>query len=124
MNDTILIPIEWKWLAEILYGDKEEEYREIKQHWVSRLVNERSRRFFKERGSVPVVWDNGIDLVGIKEGKETVTLVAGYGNDKPRAVIEIEHIEIKKPNPKWCPPGTKGNWFSIKLGRVLETSNL
>lgn len=46
MSNTIHLPIKRKWFDMIASGVKKEEYREIKKHWVSRLVDERSRAFF------------------------------------------------------------------------------
>ena len=116
MSNTIHLPIKREWFDMILSGEKKEEYREVKPYWVKRLNIELS---FAENGNIRS-WSHG-PLCG---RKETVTLTAGYGKDKPRMMVELLGLEIKKPNPAWCPPGTEGLWFALKLGRILKTKNI
>lgn len=122
--NTIHLPIKRKWFDMILSGEKREEYREIKPYWTKRLTN-------AGRWSIPdryVSKSHKYSAHGtnppIRAGKTTLTLTAGYGSDKPRLVVELKKIEVKYPNPDWCPPETEGVWFALVLGKVLDTHNL
>lgn len=118
------MPIKRKWFDLIVSGEKQEEYREIKRYWVARLTNSSSLDFFEAEGSVPITNINGREYVDQKEGKDTITFHVGYSKNAPTAVVKINHIEIKKPNPEWCPANTSGYWFSINLGEVISTLNI
>lgn len=80
---------------------KDEEYREIKPYWASRLVNQQA-----ESGEVLFDEFGGYcRVIGELEYKPYthVLFINGYGNDKPRVEKEIESITIGKPNKGWCP---------------------
>lgn len=122
MSNTIHLPIQAKWFDMILSGEKTEEYRSLTKHWAKRVTNLRltcinSPSCFSEEMNRP-------GRCAIKYGKKTVTLTNGYNPTSRRIVVELLGLEIKTPNPAWCPPGTEGLWFALKLGRLLETKNL
>ena len=126
MSNTIHLPIKRKWFDMILSGEKKEEYREVKPYWWKRLLTVPSATSIAHH-----LWPDYelSDLEGCgvapKYGNATtLTLTAGYGKDKPRIIIDLKWIDIKKTNPAWCPPKTKGLWFSLRLGEILETHNL
>jgi hypothetical protein len=125
MSNTIHLPINRKWFDMILSGEKKEEYREIKPYWWTRLLSKSSSEnceaLLKNADLEPY---EGYPVAPKYGNDTTLTLTAGYGRDKPRMVIELKWISIKKPNPAWCPPHTEGLWFALKLGKVLETHNL
>lgn len=82
-------------------GEKNEEYREIKPYWASRLVNQQA-----ESGDVLFDEFGGYcRVIGKPEYKPYthVLFINGYGNDKPRVEKEIESISIGKPKKGWCP---------------------
>lgn len=113
MKKTVNIPIQKKWFDMILSGEKKEEYREIKPYWWKRL------------GVKMDMTENGrIRKWSIAEKIETVTLINGYGHDKPRIVVDLLDIEIKIPEYDWSPIGTEGLWFALVLGEIIEKHNI
>lgn len=98
----------------ILSGKKKEEYREVKPYWVRRILGD------EHAYSDPMPAHKAYFEIPDK----TVTFTNGYGDHRPRIVVEIVELQIKEPNPDWCPPGTSGLWFAIGLGEVIETHNL
>lgn len=118
MSNTIHLPINREWFDMIHSGEKKEEYREFKPYWIRRLLGD------KNAYSDP--WPKITEPMYFEkpEGIETLTLVNGYGKNRPTMVVELIDLDLKRPNPAWCPPGTEGLWFALKLGRVLETKNL
>lgn len=118
MNNTIHLPIKREWFDMILSGEKKEEYREFKPYWVKRLLGDAEA--YKDPCPVPTK----PTYFEKPENVKTITFVNGYGNHRPTMVVEFLNLDAKIPNPEWCPPGTKGYWFALKLGRVLETKNL
>ena len=84
-----------QYFDEILAGTKKKEYRELKQHWISRLIDSATgeiRRF---------------DYVVFKNG---------YGKDAPSFAIVCEDITIEKDIET---PIGRGDFFVISLGSVV-----
>lgn len=124
MNNTIHLPINREWFDMILSGEKKEEYRALTGNYAVRFL-------CKTDADMAKVWIAQGNEEKLKKftditrfGKETVTLVNGYGNHRPRIIVKLLGLSVKHPNPAWCPPGTEGLWFALKLGKVLETHNL
>ena len=85
----------------IVSGEKTEEYREIKQYWASRLVNQQAKSgevLFDEFGGYCCV-------IGEPKYKSYnhVLFINGYHKDSPRIEKEIENITIGKPKKGLCP---------------------
>lgn len=102
----------------ILSGKKKEEYREFKPYWVRRLLGD------KDAYSDPYPVPTEPTYFEKPDGLETVTFVNGYGDHRPRMVVELLNIDAKIPNPEWCPPDTKGYWFALVLGEIIKTENI
>lgn len=84
----------------ILEGIKKEEYREIKDYWKSRLMN--------DDGSFTEF--------------STIRFTNGYGSDKPSFDIQCNGIRIDTGIPEWG--GSKEtNVFVIELGDILARRN-
>ena len=116
--NTICIPIKKKWFDMILSGEKKEEYREFKPYWVRRLLGDKDAKIEPYPiPTEPTFFEKPKDL-------ETVTLINGYGHNRPRIIVELLNINANIPNPKWSPPDTKGYWFVLKLGKIIEKQNL
>lgn len=123
MSNTIHLPIKREWFDMILSGEKKEEYRDLTNHWAKRLTGQ-SRCSITADYGVPCDHVDANIKVNPKPGKTTVTLTNGYSPTSRRIVVELLGLEVKTPNPAWCPPGTGGLWFALKLGEVLEAHNL
>lgn len=98
---VLKLTINKEWFDMIVSGEKNEEYREIKKYWVSRLVNQHA-----ESGDVLFDEFGGYcRVIGNLEYKPYthVLFINGYRKDSPRIEKEIESINIGKPKKGLCP---------------------
>jgi len=110
---TIHLPIKVIWLRMIQSGVKQEEYREDKPYWGKQLMGKEAyEKWVASDRSYPPKLRPGLKSA----------ILHYYRAEKQK--VELLGLEHKRPNPKWCPPGTTGLWFALKLGRVIETQNL
>ena len=98
---VLTLTISKEWYELIVAGEKNEEYREIKPYWASRLVNRDSESGmvgFDEFGGYTAV-------IGEPEYKPFthVLFINGYRKDSSRIEKEIESITIGKPKKGLCP---------------------
>ena len=120
-NDKILhLTLKSKWYGMIESGEKKEEYREIKQFWVNRLLNVR-RDFAYDFDS----WSDCIDMLktetehamkamnAVYKDYEQVCFHKGYTSTV--MTFKIDSICIGKGNPEWGAPINRPV-FIIKLG--------
>ena len=108
---VLTLTISKEWYELIVAGEKNEEYREIKPYWASRLVNQNSESGmvgFDEFGGYTAV-------IGEPEYKPFthVHFINGYRKDSPRVEKEIEGITIGKPKKGMCPDKWLGHEFFI-----------
>lgn len=108
---VLTLTISKEWYELIVAGEKNEEYREIKPYWASRLVNQNSESGmvgFDEFGGYTAV-------IGEPEYKPFthVLFINGYRKDSPRVEKEIEGITIGKPKKGLCPDKWLGTEFFI-----------
>lgn len=92
----------------ILRGEKKEEYRDIKDHWIKRLTNETPYDF----------WHNMPTFPDVKQF-DKVQFQNGYRKNAPSCEVECGGIEIGMSKPKWC-GGIEKKVFVIKLGNILS----
>lgn len=99
-----------KWFDMIDSGDKKEEYREIKQYWMTRLLSERKGI---EADKYP--W-----AIGFYDGKfKEVEFRNGYSKVARRMRFAKCQISVNTGRPEWgAEPGKK--YFVIKLGERVE----
>lgn len=98
---VLTLTISKQWFDMIVSGEKNEEYREIKKYWVSRLVNQHA-----ESGDVLFDEFGGYCRVIGKLEYKTYThviFINGYRKDSPRIEKKIESITIGKPKKGLCP---------------------
>ena len=98
---VLTLTISKQWFDMIVAGKKNEEYREIKPYWASRLINKQS-----ESGDVLFDEFGGYcRVIGKLEYKAYthVLFINGYRKDSPRIEKEIESISIGKPKKGLCP---------------------
>ena len=100
----------------IASGEKKEEYREVKKHWINRftwheyhwMTPEEIIREYKN--GVPAFKDKFWEVIEFKNG---------YGKNAPTKVVEFKGIEIRTGNLQWgAEPGKE--YFVIKLGHILN----
>jgi len=88
------------WLDKILSAEKTIEYRDFKDFYISRLC---------------IIKDG--EIVDVKKF-DTITLVAGYRKDAPKATFESKGVFIavdKEGNPIE---------FEIEIGKLISKSNI
>ena len=100
-KNVLPLVLEKKWFKKIVFGEKTEEYREIKPYWASRLVNQKA-----ESGEVLFDEFGGYcRVLGEPEYKPFthVLFYAGYAKDRQVVEKKIESISIGKPQEGMCP---------------------
>lgn len=89
-------------------GEKPEEYREMSDHWKSRICKGCKNVFCFSYG------------ISKKEcGKDITHVCFSYGYTKRRMTFEVEKIIIGRGNPEWGAPEDR-NVFIIKLGKRIK----
>lgn len=99
MPKILSLPINKKWFDLILSGEKKEEYREIKPHWTSRIIDKKIGGF------------NDFQYVNFRNG---------YNPKSPFMVVECKGIEIGIGKLEWG--GTNEEVYIIKLGKIISQS--
>ena len=103
---VLTLAVSKQWFDMIESGEKTEEYREIKEYWISRLF-EMPKELTCIVPFIPLMVK--FHFLNIKKLLEYVVpfthvlFINGYGDDKPRIKKEIESITIGKPQKGWCP---------------------
>lgn len=95
------------WYSMIANGTKNEEYREIKPHWITRLIENPSAFYLKRAVG---------KQLDVKPFSHAI-IVNGYPKDNiPNIDREIESITIGKPQKGLCPDEFLGkDYFIIKF---------
>jgi len=108
-----------KWFDMIDSGVKTEEYREIKQYWLKRLVGS-WLWVGKDNGKLKHIEANFVNDWNIKDFMtfDVVEFKHGYSKDARVMKFEMKSISIGTGNPDWgAEPGKE--YFVIKLGKRL-----
>jgi hypothetical protein len=113
----------------IASGEKTEEYREIKEHWISMLVKD----IITGKSGLKHFWLN-------KDGRsrakcinyivneinycefikpDAIKFTNGYSKTAPTIFLEFKGIEIGEPKPEWS-DNWQGEVFIIKLGKIIK----
>lgn len=109
------------WFDMIKSGVKKEEYREMKEYWVKRLV-EKIEQYHSENCL------NGIGFNTVFKQFSEIVFKNGYAKDAPTMRVEFKGIRIGKPKIEWCidsiefdqDNGSYDDYFIIELGSVLS----
>ena len=114
---VLTLTVSKQWFDTIAAGKKTEEYRIIKDFWMSRLLlikDEKFKYFDKyDKLHIDKTFEMLIDTNTIKEKLNNGTMkfvpfthvlfINGYRKDSPRIEKEIESISIGKPKKGLCP---------------------
>ena len=94
---TLFLPLKSIWYNMISSGEKQEEYREIKPHWIKRIC--------------------GGDTINTDDEGHIITDIThirfSYGYTKRTMTREVEYIKIGKGKKEWGAPDY--DVFIIKL---------
>lgn len=108
----------------IASGVKKEEYREIKKHWITRLMNHNlfpiaTRYKDNESEVIQRVLDNA-EYFNTKRIKhfDKIVFTNGYSKDAPTITVQCLGIEIKEGNPEWGAEPNK-KYFVLLIGDVV-----
>ncbi len=148
MKNTLHLNLRKKWFEMIFLRIKPEEYREIKDFYITKFVLDREtmepchkrkvigntayfhkdcRNFFFFLGYIEtppreLAVDLYLKSYGVLRQYDTITFSNGYSRDRPQFEIEFKGIEIREGNSKWgAEPGKK--YFVLKLGEILSSVN-
>lgn len=107
-----------KWFDMIASGEKQEEYREIKSYWSSRLLESyKDRDGFIFDGKDQLNWFTHTDTPKLKEF-DIIRFKNGYAKDAPSMDIDCLGIKVKEGRKDWgAEPGVK--YFVICLGKKI-----
>lgn len=102
---TLHLVLKSKWYDMIDRGEKKEEYREVKQYWMKRLIEDVGE---DEEGdtSCHVIYVD-YDCVCFHRGYTSTTMT-----------FTVEDIDVGKGKPEWGAPADR-DVFIIKLGERL-----
>lgn len=125
---TLKLPLKAKWYEMIESGEKTEEYRKIKGHWIRRIMKCR-----KWCGCEKYVNDNNLfRCISSRCGNlDNFAKIAGgithvcfsYGYTKRRMTWEVKGITIGRGNHAWGAPEDE-DVFIVKLGkRVIDNDD-
>lgn len=102
-----------KWYDMNLSGEKIEEYRELKQYWVDRLIEDKP-------AVESVMFELEHNMTPLCDYFDAVKFTNGYGKHRPSFMIECNGITIGCGMMTWGAPKDK-EVFIIKLGRIILT---
>lgn len=105
-NKSLKLIVTKEWFDMIVSGYKREEYRELKQYWLPRLVKETS--------------DDGNHIY---REFDTVVFRNGYSKNAPECTVECQGIAVDYGREEWGAKPDK-HYFVIYLGDVLKTKNI
>lgn len=100
----------------IASGEKKEEYRELKEYWVKRLV-EKIEQYYSE---------NCLNRTGFNTVFKQYSAIAfknGYSKNAPILLVECKGIKLGFAKPEWS-DNFKDECFVISLGRIISTNNI
>jgi hypothetical protein len=93
-----------KWFDMIASGEKKEEYREVKEYWVRRLI---SNHFQCAYAKIPTNYATDYNVVLFRNG---------HNSNSPTVKVELLGISIGDGKPEW---GGGKKHFILKLGKIL-----
>lgn len=124
MKGTLHLPLKAKYYTMIESGVKPEEYREIKEHWIRRIMKCRKwcgcEKYVNDNNLFPCISSRCQNLDKFNEIAGGITHVCfSYGYTKRRMTWEIKGISIGYGNPAWGAPRDE-EVFIIKLGKRIK----
>ena len=102
---TLHLILRGKWYDMIDRGEKIEEYREVKQYWMKRLIEDIDED--EEGDTCCHVFYVDYDCVCFRRGYTTTTMT-----------FRVKEIGVGKGSPEWGAPADR-DVFIIKLGERL-----
>jgi len=110
---VLFLTLKKKWFDMILEGVKKEEYREIKEYWIKRLVREQYQHHFWDMidGKTAIPNDLYKDYTHI-------TFKNGYSVFAPEFTIEMKGVKVGLGVDDWG--AGYGRTFILTLGYIVS----
>ena len=120
LSAILRLTIKRKWFDMIIIGEKKEEYREIKKHWINRFVIKEYRKYSTQidKKDLTTEYRNEPLFNSICNDFRLIEFKNGYGDKVPTALFYCKGIEIGKAKPEWS-DNWQGDVFVIKLGNMI-----
>lgn len=116
------LPLRGEWYVLIELGEKREEYREIKTHWIQRLCVWSNGSKIGKADADMFAKDIDFFFSAIKSGKvdfiKCTRVKFSFGYTRRSMLYEIKGIEVGYGNKSWG--AWDGRVFIIKLGRRMS----
>lgn len=140
MTERILyLTLKKRWFDMILYGEKKEEYREIKPYWINRLMHINAPE--EQKGENKVIPENIVFDIennksfGVSEIFKSyqcefkkfdyIIFSNGYGTKAPKIKVEFKGLSVGQPAFKWYGAPTRYIvTYIVSLGKVVDTYNV
>lgn len=118
---TLTLPLKRKWFDMIKSGEKKEEYRELKYHWLIRLFRVKEiQEFYGVSDMTPLA--SGIAQETFAREYDRLVFTLGYpkaGDTERRLEFKNPKIRIGQGKPEWgAEPGKQ--YFIITWGGLQE----
>ncbi len=115
-----------KWFDMILSGEKMEEYREIKRHYLPLLLKNLPNTHLYDTIIAVLKHPQTIGINSACYGiaprdYDAIEFRNGYSKTAPTMLVECKGITMDIGNPTWGAPAE--NVFIIKCGKVLKMKN-
>jgi hypothetical protein len=114
-NKVLKLTLKKKWFDMILSGEKKEEYREVKDFWMKRIVGVKGCGTSYNFSILNNIGNKCIEYTHIE-------FTNGYGAKMPRILVECKGIIIDEGKQKWGAPNYRV--FIIRLGNITERHNI
>jgi len=117
MIKTLHLPVNKQWYDMIASGEKKEEYRIIKSHWISHMI---SKDFAFDCDTIEKIHCHLLACPnGFFKHFDVVCFKNGYGKNAPTLYVECKGIKIGTANLIWS-DGFERDVFVISLGEIIE----
>ena len=134
MNEEIKIlrlNLSRKWFNMIKSGEKKEEYRELKEFWLIRLLDikwPKETKYDDKYIPSDIVFDlkrhSWVKVFKSYRAEfktfDIVEFRNGYSKNASSFQIEFKGIDIGEPKPEWTDENWQGEVFRIKLGEIVR----
>lgn len=117
---TLTLVLKRKWFDMIMEDEKKEEYREIREHYVSMLFNWHDSDYSLKEFTQKLVNESDSNLLWMyfKTFDSSITFAHGYKKNRDKINIEWVGIDIRKGHLEWgAEQGV--NYFVFELGGII-----
>ncbi len=120
---VLRLTLKKKWFDMIASGEKKEEYRELKKHWINRFVIKDYRRYSTQLDAKDLLAPYRDEPLfnAISNTFDYVEFKNGYVKNSPTLLLECKGITIGTAKPEWS-DGFNEQCFVIALGKLVMSA--